>query len=64
MKKQIKLYSDENTIYKMKYIALQTASSQTGIFEKAMDAYIAAYEAEHGEIPLPDRNPVGGGTTE
>lgn len=63
MKKQIKLYSDENTIYKMKYIALQTASSQTGIFEKAMDEYIAAYEAEHGEIPLPDHDPVGGGTT-
>ena len=33
-------------------------------YERIVRDWITEYEQEHGEIPLPDHDPVGGGTTE
>ena len=63
MKKQVKIYCEENTLYKIKYIALQTGTSQTGLFEQAINDLITAYETKYGEITIPDSHELGGGTS-
>ena len=58
----IRLADDQS--YKIRYIAAQNHRKINDELRLIINKHIAAYEAEHGEIPLPDRNPVGGGTTE
>ena len=62
MKKQVKIYCKENTLYKIKYIALQTGTSQTGLFEQAITDLITTYETKYGVITVPDPQELGGGT--
>lgn len=52
----------DNTVHaKIKYIAQENGRTINNMYEQIAKQYVAAYEAEHGEIPLPDHDPVGGG---
>lgn len=61
---QIKTYTTKENVEKFRYIATQNNRNSSKELEMLVKQHIATYEAEHGEIPLPDHDPVGGGTTE
>ena len=63
-KPSLQITLEPETFAKLEYIQAATRRSKSNLGRYIVEQYIAAYEQEHGEIPLPDRNPVGGGTTE
>lgn len=56
----IRLADDQS--YKIRYIASQNHRKINDELRLIISNHIAAYEAEHGEIPLPEPKEQGGGT--